>query len=394
MEPVQDQFCDPNRGNKQHVIPLELSRVAVVCSEALIAVQYWPSKKSAELVARLAREEQINFEYFPVRYTGAGAAESVKQAFAQLQARGAEAFDLILVIGDASGEADIGVVHQVLAPSIAGASVPVLTALGPDDGETILGDTACKVFPTTLALAEFLSGITQQRYLLADQVLARIKSLGQFLLAEHEVESKILLKSVLQPTLQRHLDYLTVQLDETAAAMRGVTQQLHLRLLREEAVLEQFRARIGVELARIAKNNAARVSPMTEDSRPRPIGDQKALKGKIDKVRTTLLLTYLLLIGLLWWQATPGNAIFFGGSALVILSALYVAICNRLIDSANRHYHDIHDDEFDEEPSRPTGQMSGQPLQNATDHSMFDIPTIDSLDVGRLRKSNRIEPWL
>jgi len=339
------------------------------------------------MVARLVREEQVTFDYFPVRYTGAGAADSVNQAFDKIESHGTGAFDVVVVIGDSHGEADIGVIHRVLAPRISRSPAPVLTALGPDDGKTILGDTACRVFPRVETLAEFLLSTMQERYAHADQALARIRSLGQFLIAEHEVESKILLQAVLQPTLHRHCENLTTQVEETGARLRRIVQPVLLRLMREEAALEQFRARIGVELARIAKNNAATAHHPAESRIPFPIADQQVLKARIDKVRTALLFGYLCLLGVMWWWATPGNAVFFGGSALVVFSASYVAICNRLIDGANQRHHDSYGDDDS------TGQP-GQTTQGAADQSMFDIPTIDSLDVGRLQKSKRIEPWL
>jgi len=379
MKPVPDPYSDPSQGNKQLSMPEELCRVAVICSETLVATHYWPSAGSAGLVEKLRQQEQVAFDYFPVRYAGAGAAESVSQAFDKVEAGGENVYDVILLIGNPTGDTDIGIVHRVLAPRIARTPMPVLTALGPDDGETILGDTAYKVFASSDALLEFVSGEMRKRTVQTDEFLSQIRSLSQFLIAEHEVESKILLQAVLQPTLYQHLNNQTKMFEDFGKRLRDVASDLHLKLTKDEATLEHYRARISVELARIAENNASVAQPPRNmDVRHHSRERQKRveLRNKIDTVRTSLLFAYLCLLGVLWWWATPADTIFFGGSALVVFSAGYVAICNRLIDRAYEDEADAYDDD------------------DATTHALFEIPTIDSHDVGRLQKSNRVEPWL
>lgn len=405
MKPVQDQFCDPSPGNKQRSIPVQISRLAVVCSETSDAPAGWPSNTSAELIATLVREEQIAFAYFPVRYIGVGAAESVDHAFDQIDAEGPNAFDAILVTGEASGEADIGMVHQVLAPRIAKALAPVLTCLGPDDSETILGDTACKVFPTVDALAEFLVARVQGRYAQGDEALARIRSLGQFHLAEHEVESKILLQAVLQPTLQRHLESLAAQTEQTRQRMHHAAQQVRSYLLREEAVLEQFRSRIDVEIARIGKNNAASAYTAIDGIANLPATsttNAQHLKTRIGRLQIILLVAYLCLLAIAWRWTTPSNVIFVGGAMLVIFSALYVAICNRLSDGTGPPYDEPDepaDERYDElalEAHAHKAQTTSATAEVAKpgNHSAFDGATTASSNASRRQPSARIEPRL
>ena len=346
MTPAVDRPSDTIDCNRQLPYPTDFHCVAVVCSASAAATSCWPTVKSADLAALLNADARVIFDYFPVHFAGLTAGADIDQAFDRIALRGATDYDAVLIIGERGGVADIGVIHRVLAPRISTLAVPVLTALAADDNETILGDTACRTFSSADLLIEAIAGTVDMQRPPTNQLLGRTKSLGCFLLAQHEVESKILLQAVVQPTLRRHLQVHQVAMAQTSTRAQRIVQALQLRVLREEAALEQYRARIGVELARLAHrahsshashaSHAAQTAPAIPapevapgSNPPQEVQDRLT---SIDQVRAWLLFSYVCLIASMWWWTTAANTVFLGGCALVGFSAVYVALSNRIMD--------------------------------------------------------------
>ena len=259
----------------------------------------------------------MQFDFFPARYAGTGAAEQVERSFAGIERQHAKrAYDVLLIVGHPAVDADIGVMHQVLAPRIASAVVPVFTALGTDDAQTILGDVANRVFPGPEAMLRHIADCLPDKCLPTEQVVSRIQSLCGFLLAEQAVESTIQMQTGLLPALQQRLQTHLQQTEHAGREWQRVAHPISAQLLREVAALEELRTRIGGELIRLAQNRIDRTTP--------------ACSG-MTTLRLGLLSVYLGLTGLLWWWTTLAHTIFFSGCALVGLSGLYAALGNRLI---------------------------------------------------------------
>ena len=301
--------------------PLSVSHVAVLYEARAGATAHpWDAASMRYQVAELMTDANLTLDYCPVRFSGADAGVGIAAAFARIAAapEGVRP-DLVLVVGGPAITADIAVIHQVLAPCILAAPVPAFTALGPDDAETILGDTACRVFPSVHAMLEAIAVITRVGRAPAEQLLQEIQSLGRFLLSQQEAESRIMMRALLVPALRRQFDRQTEHSRQAQSQVQTASQQVRLHLVREEATLEQVRARIGIELARLALH---------------PAGVALDVPGqlRLRRLRIGMLLGLLCLIAILWWSTTAASTVFFSGCALVVGSAIYVALSNRIID--------------------------------------------------------------
>ena len=302
--------------------PLSVSHVAVLYEPMAGAMTHpWDAAPVRDQVAELMTDAGLQFDYFPVRFSGAGAGAGIAAAFAKIAAASeGQMPGLVLVIGGPTIAADIAVIHQVLAPCILAAPVPVFTALGPDDAETILGDTACRVFPGPRAMLDAIAHITRAGRAPVEQLRQEILSLGRFLLSQQQAEARIMMQALLVPALRRQFDQQIEHSQQVDCLVQPAIQKIRLRLVREEAMLEQARARIGIELARLALQPAA-----------------VALDGpahlRLRRLRIGMLFGLLCLIAILWWSTSAASTVFFSGCALVVGSAIYVALSNRIIDA-------------------------------------------------------------
>ncbi|MBC7513889.1 MAG: hypothetical protein H7234_05565 [Herminiimonas sp.] len=303
--------------------PVAISRIAVLFQvEPGATAHPWDATRVREQVAVLMTDAQLTFDYYPVHFAGSGAAAGIAAVFARIAAAPAAiAPELVLVVGGPAVNADIAVIHQVLAPCILAAAVPVFTALGADDAETILGDTACSVFPGVHAMLEAVTAIAHAGRAPVDTLQRRIQSLGRFLLAQQEAESRIMMQAMLVPALHKQMDDQMQQTMQASDQAHAAAQRVRLRLMREEAMLEQVRARIGIELARLAQQQAS-------------VALDAAGLLRLRHVRIGMLCGFLCLVAILWWSTTPASTMFFSGCAAVMGSALYVAISNRIIDGS------------------------------------------------------------
>ena len=302
--------------------PVAISHVAVLYEPMPGAMAHpWEAARVRDQVAGLMTDGGLQFDYFPVSFSGIEAGAGIAAAFTQIAAAPEGLMpDLVLVIGGPAVTADIAVIHRVLAPCILAAPMPVFTALGPDDAETILGDTACRVFPGVHAMLDAIAKITRAGRAPVEQLRQEIQSLGRFLLSQQEAESRIMMQALLVPALRRRFDQQTEHSRQTDGQVQPAIQKIRLRLVREEAMLEQVRARIGIELARLALQPAA-----------------VALDGpghlRLRRLRIGMLFGLLCLIAILWWSTSAASTVFFSGCALVVGSAIYVALSNRIIDA-------------------------------------------------------------
>lgn len=303
--------------------PIAITRIAVLFDAAPGSASHpWDAARVREQVAVLMTDARLMFDYYPVRFAGSEAPAVLATAFARIAAEPRDvAPDLVLVVGGPTVNADIAVIHQVLAPCILATPIPVFTALGPDDAETILGDAACRTFPGVHAMLAAVAAITPAGRMPVEQLRQRIQSLCRFLVAQQEAESKIMLQAIILPALRGQLERQSRQLrlagDQTHAASRLVK----LRLVREEAQLEQTRARIGIELARLAQQQAS-------------VTLNAAGLARMRQLRIGMLCVFVCLIALLWVVTTLASTVFFSGCALVVGSAIYVGLSNRIIDGS------------------------------------------------------------
>lgn len=308
------------------------SRKAALVAVSRIAVLYdappgvlshpWQTAHSRKQVAMLMADADLTFDYFPVCFAGTNAGAGITAAFAGIAAApDCSRPDLVLVVGGPAVHAEIAVIHQVLAPCILAAPMAVFTALGADDAETILGDSACRVFPGVHAMLAAVAEIIDAGRVPVEQLYQRIRSLGRFLLAQQAAESRILVEALLLPALCRQHEHQIAKIRQAGEHRHTAAQLLKLRLVREEAMLEQVRARIGIELARLAQRRASVA-----------LGARGV--AQMRHLRLGMLCGLLCLIGILWWTTTVASTVFFSGCALVLGSAIYVALSNRIIDSS------------------------------------------------------------
>lgn len=315
-------------------------RVAVLCRTPEQGAR-WGSAAGDMLADSLADrilgdrvgECLTHFDYFPIDFTSPRAGDQIAAAFADVQAslaHGAAAlvsdagvapaaspqqpFDAVVIAGGPDIDSDIGTIHRVLTPCMREASVPVLCALGADDAKTILGDTAWRVFADPLALLRFIAAAVRPAGPPADVICEQIRSLGNFLVTEHAIEARILRDAAIVPALQKHLDRHLHEFEASTRRAEGTVEQLHLRLLREAGRLEQTRAKIGVELARAQQRSKRRGAV------------------SLGVLRLGVLVVFVCLMAVLWMFTSPASTVFFGGCALVLLSAAYVGIGNRIAD--------------------------------------------------------------
>lgn len=302
--------------------PASIGRVAVLYDAAPDAVSHpWQAARVREQVAVLMTDTQVRFDYFPVRFAGSDAGAGIIAAFARIAAPAdGMSYDLALVVGGPAVDADIALIHQVLAPCILAAPVPVFTALGADDAETILGYTACSVFPGVHAMLEAVTAIAHAGRAPVEQLRLRIQSLARFLLAQQEAESRIMLQAMLLPAMRRQLEHQVQVVGQERLQADSAAQRLNLRLVRDEAALEQVRARIGIELSRLAHRQAG-------------VALDEAGIGRMRQLRIGMLCGFVILVAVLWWSTNAASTVFFSGCALVLGSAIYVALSNRIIDS-------------------------------------------------------------
>ena len=259
---------------------------------------------------------QMLCTFLPIDYGAADAANQVRQAFARIDQQVRLGLcDSVLLLGGAEVEPAIDVIYQAIVPGIAGASVPVLTALGADDRQTILGDTAWRTFDSPALLLDFIAQRSNISAAGAHDLLQQVRALAGFLLAGHTVDSRILLQSALRPGLHRHLKRATDDLDRLRQALRRTAEPIRLRLIREEAALEQTRANIGIQVARLAQ------------------AGERRRQGAVSQVRIGMLALLVATGAALWFSGmAPATAVFIGGCIMVCLSALYVGLINRILD--------------------------------------------------------------
>ena len=338
IPPNTDPFQDPQPEPGPLPMPRNFKRIAVVCEAGLfsrVALPQLPADAFALVTARLAEDDLVRFDYFPAIFSGISAPAAVNGAFDRITLQhGRQPYDLIAIVGGAGVTADISCIHQVLAPRMASAGVPVFTALGNDDAETILGDTASRAFASPEALIDFIAERVDARHPPVSQLIARMQSVATFLLAEQEVATKIQLQAGLMPALRNQFD---VQMRKTAQAgqeVRRVASLLTTRLARDEAALQHLHSRIATQIARLAQTThitrpVAAVAPTAPPAVQRV---KRHTRIDIGLIRLGIGVAYITLIALLWWLTTPANIVFFGGCGLVLMSAIYVAITNHLLD--------------------------------------------------------------
>ena len=264
-------------------------------------------------LADLAESGLIDIDLIPACFTGADAATNVGTAFAQVAIRHRQApYDALLILGCGDVEPDVGLLHTVLAPGIADAGMPVLTAIGSDDANTILGDVAKQVFPNPPALLDFVAARLIHVPIPAAEVIVRIGSLASFLLTELAVESRILLDAAVRPALQKHLAAQFGTMERWRQRMAGATVNLAQRVVLELATLEKLKALIDGQL----------VHRTTQ----RRLRSRRALA----RLRLLSALAYGAFVALLWVTASTAQVVFFSGCALVLLSAVYTALSDRI----------------------------------------------------------------
>ena len=145
--------------------------------------------------------------------------------------------------------------------------------------------------------------------------------------------------------------------------VRRVATRLTERLTHDDAALRYMHSKIATQIARLAQTTHTTRPVATAPLAMRPTKPQATRTVKrhagisIGRTRLGIGIGYIMLLVLVWWLATPANAIFFGGCGLVLMSAIYVAITNHILDT-----HDIED------------QMEGnsRPLHHPTKEDHFD----------------------
>lgn len=298
-------------------------RVAVLCRLPQQGPR-WASPAADAFADRLAGDGLTHFDYFPVDFTHARADDQIAQAFAAIRssrsinpqstAAREYPFDAIVIVGGADLEGDIGVIHRVLAPNMREAGLPVLCSLGADDASTILGDSAWRVFADPLQLLELIASAVCLAGASAGALSEQIRSLAGFFLTELEIEARILRDSAIVPAARKHLMRQEERCNAAGQAARHTVERLQLRLLHEGAELEKTRMRIGAELARVQHRRKHRD------------------KLGLDTVRACMLAVFVAIVAVFWLLTSPAITVFVSGCALVVLSAAYVAISNRIAE--------------------------------------------------------------
>ncbi|MBC7415778.1 MAG: hypothetical protein H7327_12690 [Herminiimonas sp.] len=265
-------------------------------------------------LADLADTGLLEIDFSQTRFTGADAARTLSAAFESIAAQHRQQpYDALLVLGTADVEPDVGLMLTVLAPCIEQCGIAVLTAVGSDDANTILGDVAQQVFPHPAALIEFVAARLIRRPVAAGDLLGRIRSLADFLLVELRAESRILLDAAVRPALLRHLEAHTRNLQRWQRRVVAATAQQALRLTQEIDALHALKSSID-----------RLVADRTEQRRQR---SRRALV----RLRVLSILLYAALAGLLYATLTPAQALFFGACALVLLSAVYTSLADSIL---------------------------------------------------------------
>ena len=298
-------------------------RVAVLCRLPQQGPR-WASAAADAFAERLAEDGLTHFDYFPVDFTRAQTDDQIAQAFAligasrsvrsPLTATHEHPFDAIVIAGGADLDSDIALIHRVLAPNMRDAGLPVLCTLGADDASTILGDSAWRVFADPLQLLEMIAGVVRPAGPSAEVLCEQIRSLAGFFLTELEIESRILRDSAIVPAVRKHLVRQEAQSNAASQATQRAAEQLQLRLLREAGKLERTRARIGAQLAQAQRQAKRR--------------DRLGL----DTLRASVLAIFIAIVSAFWLLTSPATTIFVSGCTLVVLSAAYVAISNRIAE--------------------------------------------------------------
>jgi hypothetical protein len=277
----------------------------------------WGAGPAAALAAALTDECLVRFIYFPIAYESDTAGQQITTAFDRIRDHAdTDRFDAILMIGGPQIEIGPDLMHRVLSPCVTGAAAPVLTALGPDDAATLLGDAAYRVFTDPYSLVKFVSASIRGNRPAAETVIAEIGSLAQFLVTEHTVEAKILMTSVLRPAVDKHLSRHAMQCEDATRTLDRITEALRQRIQREIVLMTETQTGIGAALSRHAERR-----------------NRKTAAGLL-RLRLSVLLVFLAVAALTWYFTTPSVSMFCSGCALVLLSAVYVAMGNRIADQS------------------------------------------------------------
>ena len=294
--------------------PSPLRRVAAIVSSDLNESKVPDGGPGIVDLAGLAETGLLQIDTFTTRFDGAEAATGVAAAFAQVDLlHRRQPFDAILVIGCGTVEPDVGMLHTVLAPCIATAGIPVLTAVGSDDANTILGDVAQQVFANPASLLAAVAMRLSRVPIPADEAILRIRSLAAFLLTEMTVASRILLDASVRPALLQHLALHADALERWRLHSIDVRSSLEQRVAREIATLDDLRLYIDQQLAQ-----------HTEQRRLRS-------RRSLLRLRSLAVLAYAAFVGSLSVSVTIQQTVFFSGCALVLLSALYTALADRIL---------------------------------------------------------------
>ena len=294
--------------------PTVLRRVAAIVSPDLGNRQSGGTELAPLDLGELAETGLLLVDNFPTRFDGPGAAAGVAAAFAQVALRHErQAYDAILVIGCGTVEPDVGMLHTVLAPCMANAGIPVLCAVGSDDANTILGDVAAQAFDSPASLLAAVATRLSQVPVPAAETIERIRSLAAFMLTELTAASRILLDASIRPALLRHLALQSQALERWQLRSIGVKAVLLQRVTHEIAALDDLRLYVDQQLA--------------QHTERRRLRSRRALL----RLRLLAVLAYAAFVALLWWTTTPQKTVFFSGCALVLLSAVYTALSNRIL---------------------------------------------------------------
>lgn len=289
-----------------------LRRVAAVLgSNPIDAVG---SDSTARKLAELAATGAIAIDILGVNFDGPAAASGVKAAFERIALQHAQQpYDAILLLGSTELEPDVGMLHTALAPAIATAGIAVLTAVGSDDANTILGDVATQVFATPAALLEHVATRLNQAPMPAAEAIERIRSLGGFMLTELAAESHILLDASIRPALQQQL--------------RAQLDTLECWRVRVVKIRHRLQQRVDAELATVHGLRTCIDLQLTQHTQQRRLRSRRSLV----RLRLLTVLGYGAFVALLWVSTSAQQLLFFSGCGLVLLSAVYTALSDRML---------------------------------------------------------------
>jgi hypothetical protein len=296
-------------------------RIAVLYEDDLHKVQVGNKLNWRQIANQLTRDEGTYFDYFKATYASPDGFSLTQNLLNEIEARHrVQAYDLMLILGSSDVEPDIGLIHQLLAPWIARQACldcAVYTALGPDDGNTVLGDTASKTFDTPEYLMQAVAATIRKRHHSLVDVVNSIQSLSRFLLTEHHAESKIIVQTALIPALRKHLSHHLHRFDQEPTILSHIASSAEKRIAQERTSLNSLRSRIEQEIARLTES---------------PRVWRRRFTSTMRKVQFSLLVIFLAMIVFTGWWTTLANTVFIGGCLLIVLSGIYVAISNRLWD--------------------------------------------------------------